>query len=112
MNNMKRDRIKNSWQKDLHSLCGVVNPLTTLLLGDELTKKIREAKESSKLTSNLPSQPPRYTGYQNQKGSSQRIIFCPRATNTEHGMAHNTKTTDNTGINKYSKYKVLRHTVC
>ena len=112
MNNMKRARIKNSLQKDLHSLCEAVNPPTTLFLGDELPKKIREAKESSKLTSNLPSQPPRYTGYQNQKGSSQRIIFCPRATNTEHGMAHNTKTTDNIGINKYSKYKVLRHTVC
>ena len=71
MNNMKRGRIKNSLQEDLHSLCEAGNPPTTLLLGDDLSKKIREAKESSELTSNLPSQPPRYTGYQNQKGSSQ-----------------------------------------
>ena len=108
---MKRDRIKNNLQKDLHSLCEAGNPPTTLLLGDDLPKKIREAKESSKLTSNPLSQPPRYTGYQNQKGAAkQRIIFCLRATNTEHNIVHNTKTTDNTGINKYSKYKVLKHT--
>ena len=45
MNNMKRDRIKNNLQKDLHSLCEAGNPPTTLLLGDDLPKKIREAKE-------------------------------------------------------------------
>ena len=71
MNNIRRERIKNSLQKELHSLCEAGNPPTTLLLGDDLPKKIREAKESSKLTSNPLSQPPRYTGYQNQKGGSQ-----------------------------------------
>ena len=70
MNNMKRDKIKNSLRKDLHSLCESGNPPTTLLLGDDLPKKIREAKESSKLTSNPLPQPPRYTGYQNQKGDN------------------------------------------
>ena len=101
---MRRDRIKNSFQKYLHSLCEEGNPPTALLLGNDLPKKIRKAKESSKLTSHPLSQLPRYTGYQNQKGAAkQRIIFCPRATNTEHNIAHNTKTTDNTGINKYSK---------
>ena len=71
MNNMRRDRIKKSLQKDLHSLCEVGNPPTTLFLGDDLPKKIRETKESSKLTSHPLSQPPRYTGYQNQEGGSQ-----------------------------------------
>ena len=42
---------------------------------------------------------------------SKEYFFHPRATNADHDIAHNTKTTDNTGINKYSKYKVLRHTV-
>ena len=47
-----------------------------------------------------------------RKGTAkQRIMFCPRATNTEDDITHNTKATDNTGINKYSKYKALRHSV-
>ena len=71
MNNMRRDRIKNSLQKDLHSLREAGNPPTTLLLRDDIPKKIRKAKESSKLTSHPLSQPPRYTRYQNQKGGSQ-----------------------------------------
>ena len=47
MNNMRRDRIKNSSQKYMDSLCEAGNPPTILLLGDDLPKKIREAKESS-----------------------------------------------------------------
>ena len=47
-----------------------------------------------------------------RKGTAKQIIiFCPRATNTEHDIARNTKRTDNTGINKYSQYKALRHTI-
>ena len=46
------------------------------------------------------------------KGAAkQRITFCPRVTNTERDIGHNIKITGNTGINKYSKYKALRHTV-
>ena len=71
MNNMKRDRIRNSLRRDLHSLCEAGNPPTTFLLVDDLPKKIREAKESSKLTSHSLSIPPRYTGYLNMKGGSQ-----------------------------------------
>ena len=71
MNNMRRDRIKNSLQKDLHSLCEAGNPPTTLLLGDDHPKIISEAKESSRLTSHALSQLSRYTGYQNQRGVSQ-----------------------------------------
>ena len=63
MNNIRRERIKNSLQKELHSLCEAGNPPTTLLLGDDFPKKIRKAKELSKLTSNPLSQPPRYKGY-------------------------------------------------
>ena len=44
MNNMRREKIKNSLQKDLHSLCEADNPPTTLLLGYDLSKKIRKAK--------------------------------------------------------------------
>ena len=44
MNNMRKHRIKNSLQKVLHSLCEAGNPPTTLLLGDDLPKKIREVK--------------------------------------------------------------------
>ena len=50
-NSMRTDRIKNSLQKDLYSLCEAGNSCTTLLLGDDLLKKIREAKKSLKLTS-------------------------------------------------------------
>ena len=58
MDNITRDRIKNSLQKDLHSLCEAGNPPTALLLGDDLPKKICEPKESSKLTSHSLSQMP------------------------------------------------------
>ena len=71
MNNMRRNRMKNTLQKDLHSLCEAGSSRTTLLLGDDLPKKICETKESSKITSHPISQPPRYTGYQHQKGGSQ-----------------------------------------
>ena len=33
MNKMRRDKIKNSLQIDLHFLCAVGNPTTNLLLG-------------------------------------------------------------------------------
>ena len=58
MNNMRSDRIKNSLQKDLRSLCEAGNPPTTFLLEDDLPKKILEAKESSKRTSHPLSQTP------------------------------------------------------
>ena len=97
-----------------------------MLLGDDLQKKIREAEESSKLTSNPLSQLPLYTGHQNQKGCGQannnffvseqqtQSTTSPKIqklTNKEQDIAHNTKTTDNTGINKHSKYKAFRHTI-
>ena len=44
MNNLRTEKIKNSLQKDLHSLCEAGNPPTTVLLRDDLSKKIREAK--------------------------------------------------------------------
>ena len=71
MNNMRRDAIKNIFEKDLHSLCEAGNSTTTLILGDDLPKKIHEAKGSSKHTSQPLSQLPRYTGHQKQKGGSQ-----------------------------------------
>ena len=47
-----------------------------------------------------------------RKGAAkQRIIFCLGATNTEHDIADNTETKDNTEINKFSKHKALRHIV-
>ena len=42
---------------------------------------------------------------------SKEYFLCLGATNTEHDIAQNTKTTDNTGINKHSKYKAFRHTI-
>ena len=112
MNNIRRDRIKNSLQKDLNFLCEPGNPPSTLLLGDDLPKKIWEAKESSKLT-HIPYLNHHDTqDIKTRKGAAkQRTNFCPRVTNTEHDIAYNTKTTDNTGINKYSNYKALRHTI-
>ena len=71
MNNMRRDRIKNSLQKDLHSSYEASNPPTTLLLGGDLLKKMWEAKESSKFTSHPLFQLPRNAKHQNQKGGSQ-----------------------------------------
>ena len=112
MNNMRKDRIKKSLQKDLLSLSEADNPPTTLLLGDDLPKKIREAKESSNLL-----HIPYLNQYDTQDiktrktAAKQRITFCPRATNIEHEIDLNTKTTDNAGINKYSKYKACRHTI-
>ena len=76
MNNIRRDWIKNSLEKDLHSLCEAGNPPTTLLLGDDHPNKIREAKESSKLTSHTLSQLPRYTRYQKPEwGQSSKNCF-------------------------------------
>ena len=56
MNNMRRDRIKNSLQKDLHSMGEAGNPPTTLLVGDDLPKKIGEEKESLTLKDPLISE--------------------------------------------------------
>ena len=104
MNNMRRGRIKNSLQKDLHSLCEAGNPPTNLLLGDDLPKKIREAEELSKLISHPYLNHHDTQDIKTRKGAAkQRIIFCLREPNTEHDISHNTKTTDNTGINKYSE---------
>ena len=61
MNNMRRNKIKNSLQKDPYSLCEAGDPPTTLLLENDLPKEIREAKESSNSTSHTLSQPPQYT---------------------------------------------------
>ena len=44
MNNMRRDRIKNSFQKDLHSLFEAGNPPTTLLSGDDPPKESLRSK--------------------------------------------------------------------
>ena len=44
MNNMRRDRIKNSLQKDLHSLFEAGNPPTTLLSGDNPPKESLRSK--------------------------------------------------------------------
>ena len=76
MNNIRRDWIKNSLEKDLHSLYEAGNPPTTLLLGDDHPNKIREAKESSQLTSHTLSQLPRYTRYQKPEwGQSSKECF-------------------------------------
>ena len=76
MNNIRRDWIKNSLEKDLHSLYEAGNPPTTLLLGDDHPNKIREAKESSKLTSHTLSQLPQYTRYQKPEwGQSSKECF-------------------------------------
>ena len=95
-----------------YDLCEAGNLPTALLLGDDLPKKIREVKESP----NLPHIP--YLNCHDTQdiktregAAKQRTIFCPRVTNTEYDIAHTTKTIDNTGINKYSKYKALRHTI-
>ena len=101
---MTRERIKNSFQEDLHSLCEAGNPPTTLLLGDDLPKKIRDDKKSSKFTSYPVSTATIHRTSTPECGQ-------PRATNTEFYIAHNTRTPENTGINKHSKYKALRHTI-
>ena len=112
MNNMRRDRIKNSLQKDLHFLCEAGNPPTTLLLGDDLPKKFMKQRSHQNLPQIHFLNHYDTQDIQTRKGTAkQRIIFCPRATNTEHNIAHNTKTTNNTGINKYSTYKALRYTI-
>ena len=113
MNNMRRDRIKNSLQKDLHSLFEAGNPPTTLLSGDNPPKR-KFAKQKNH--QNVPQiYYLNHHGTQDiktRKGAAKQIIFfCSKATNTEHDIAYNTKTTDNTGINKYGKYKALRHFV-
>ena len=57
-NNMRIDKMENSLQKDLHSLCEAGKLPTTLLLGDDLSKKIWKTKESLKFTSHPLSQLP------------------------------------------------------
>ena len=73
MNDMKRNRTKNSLQRDLHSLCEAGNPPTILVLGDKFPKKIQEVKESSKITSYPLSQLPRYTGSKPKSGQPSKI---------------------------------------
>ena len=48
---------------------------------------------------NLPPIP--FLSYHDTQNTKTRkeAIFCPRATNTEHNIANNTRTRDNTGIN-------------
>ena len=71
MTNMRKDRVKNSLQKDLHALYEAGNPRTTLLLGNDFPKNVREVKESSKRTSHPLTQLPRYTEYHNQRVDNQ-----------------------------------------
>ena len=111
MNTIRSDWIKYSLQKDLHSLCEEGNPPITLLQGMNFQRKSMKQRNHQ----NLPHIP--YLNHHDtqdietrKRAAKQRIILFPRATNTDQNIAHNTKTTDNTGINKYSKYKALRHT--
>ena len=96
VNNMRRDWIKNSLQNDLHSLCKAGNRPTTLLLGDDHLKMTYLIYPISTATIRMISKT-------KTRAVKQIIIFCPKATNTEYDIAHNTKKPDNTGINKYSK---------
>ena len=95
---MRRDWIKNSSQNDLHSLCEAGNRPTTLLLGDDHLKVTYLISPISIATIRMISKT-------KTRAVKQIIIFCPKATNTEYDIAHNTKKPDNTGINKYSKAK-------
>ena len=82
INNVRKDRIKNSLQKDLHSLHEAGNPVSTLLLGDNSPKKVREAQESSKLTSRTQSQTPKWGQHSKQQffvqGNKHRARYCPQ----------------------------------
>ena len=82
--------------------------VVTFAFTDDIPKNLCEENESSEFTSHPLSQPLRYTGYQNQKGASQaKNNFFPTAANTEHDIAHNTKTTDNTGLTNILSIKHL-----
>ena len=108
---IKMTRGRNT-QKDLHSLCQTVILLPLCFQG--MTSKRKSGKRRNR--QNLLHIP--FLNCRNtqeikiRKGAAkQSISFCPRATNTNHYIAHNIKTTDNTGINKHNKYKALRHTI-
>lgn len=60
LNNIRREKIKYTLPKDLRSLCENGNPPTKLLLGDDLPRKIKEAKEASRLLL-PPAQPTRFS---------------------------------------------------
>ena len=89
MNNMRRGMLKNSLQKDLHSF--VKHVILPPFCSQGMTPQRKSVKQRNH--QNLPHIP------------------YLRARNIEHDIAHDTKTTGNTGINKYSKYKALRHSV-
>ena len=92
---MRGDWIKNSLQNDLHSLCEAGNPPTTLFSWDDHLKMTYLTPPISTATIHRISK--------TKKRAVKQTIICPRAANADHDIAHNTKTTDNTGINKYSK---------
>ena len=87
-NNMTRERIKNSFQEDLHSIFEAGNPPTTLLLGDDLPKKIREGKESSKFTShpllNCHDTQDINTRMGAAKGNKHRVLYRPKHQNRQY----------------------------
>ena len=108
---IKMTRGRNT-QKDLHSLCQAVILLPLCFSGMTSQRKSGKRRNHQNLL-HIPFLNCRNTQeIKIRKGAAkQSVSFCPRATNTNHYIAHNIKTTDNTGINKHNKYKALRHTI-
>ena len=98
MNNMRRDRIRNSLQKGLNSLSEAGNPPTTLLLGNRLPKtRKRRMRHQNHLTFPISISTTLKT---KRDAPNQRTIFCSRLICSKHSITHNTKTKNSTEIKK------------
>ena len=106
---MRKDKIKNSFQKYLHFNCVVgIFPLicfcrSTFRKG---SRKIRRHQNFSLSIPYLNIQDTQGVVKTKREAPSQTISFCSRATSAKHDTTHNIKTSI-TEINKHSNYKLL-----
>ena len=67
LNNLRKEKFRPTLSRDLQHLCDSSNLVTSFRLGDYLTRRIKEAKETTRITlSHKPQRLHNNSGYNNQ----------------------------------------------
>ena len=71
LNNLRKEKLKPTLSRALQHLCDSSNSVTSYLLGDDLRKRIKEAKETARIRLSQKSQiSHNNNGYNNRNGYS------------------------------------------
>ena len=71
LNNLRKEKLRPALSRDLQHLCDSSNSVTSYLLGDDLPRRIKEAKETARITlSQKPQRSHNNSGCNNQNGYS------------------------------------------